>query len=160
MNPSKIPHEIIEKWLQCKIENGQSIIELLINMKESERSFDPSDFKKIDTSVTDDRNRIIEALNEYFIKNHYPFEADFDYNYNEAYIKRTRPLVCYFHNFLKLKTESDLNEHRECLTNPPPFHLRTERIEYPDPILPDEDRATTENQEKKIEEERKAFRDR
>lgn len=157
MNLSKVPLEIIKKWLKQETVNGQSVIEFLINAKEFEFSFDTSKFKEIDPSVTD-VYRITEALNEYFIKNVYPFEAHC--NPYEAYIKRTRPLVCYVHNFLKLKTESDLNEHRECLKKPSPFDLRTERIEYPDPILPDKDRATIEIQRKKTEEARKAFRDR
>lgn len=156
MNLQKVSLEVIEKWLQKETENGQKVIEILFDITEFEFNFNPSDFKKIDPSVTDNRYRITEALNEYFIEINYPFEAHC--NPYEVYIKKTKSLFCGKHGKI-LTTESDLKKHRGCLKNH--FVLRTERKEYPENIFIEaEERATIEKQKKKIEEERKAIRDR
>lgn len=241
---SKVKLEIIDKWLHSK-KHGRSVIDILIKLKPDEPFlFSASDFKNIEASDTD-IYCIIEALNEYFNGQDFPFKASYDrefvartlihkceeyrdgqgcgdypeikkefflemfsvkgksipkdlknWLYNlpkeglncmevthketdfiqcevvcdgseendepetpateEAHIKKTRLLYCYFHKKF-LNTENELKKHCEC--QKPGISKTKREIKSDNKFSIDQDRATIEKQNKKIQDEIKAIRE-
>lgn len=164
----KLSYKSIDKWLHSA-ENGKSVIDFLINMKDWKLCFTENDFEKInvknarkasDWATIDeelpDVEHVEDSLNQYFKEHFYPFAAC--HNSYTAYIVQTKPLFCAIHG-KNLTTESNLVEHRECLSKYASNQTIKQKELIKDIIVDDIDPTTKKKQEKRRAEEIKARRD-